>query len=220
MPNKEELYEAIIKSILEFDSEGLRNATLELLKLGVDPMTIIIEPITKALRIVGDKFASGEFFLMHMVSAAETAQKVIKEILEPEILKQKKEIKSLGKVVIGTVEGDIHDIGKNIVATMLFAAGFEVYDLGRDVPIQEFLNKAKEVGAQVVGASALLTTSMPMQAEIVKLFKAAGMRDKVKLIFGGAPVTEAWVKEIGGDGYAEDAVSAVKLVKRLLGINE
>jgi methanogenic corrinoid protein MtbC1 len=122
----------------------------------------------------------------------------------------------LGKIVLGTVQGDIHDIGKNIVSSMLFAAGFEVFDLGKDIPASEFIEKAKEVGADIIGASALLTTTMPIQREIVRSALEAGIRDKVKLLFGGAPVTEEWVKEIGGDAYAENAIEAVKVAKSLL----
>ena len=120
--------------------------------------------------------------------------------------------------MLGTVAGDIHDIGKNIVGAMLIAAGFDVIDIGKDIPAEEFVKKAKEVNANIVGASALLSTSLPVQAEIVKAFKAANMRDKVKLVFGGAPCTAEWVKEIGGDGYAENAIEGVNVIKRLLAI--
>jgi len=155
-----------------------------------------------------------------LVAAAEPAQKAVKELLEPEIKKKAGERKSLGKVVIGTVQGDIHDIGKNIVAAMLFAAGFDVIDLGKDVPAEEFAKKAKEVGANIVGASALLSTTLPVQKEIIEALKAMGIRDKVKTIFGGAPCTPEWVEEIGGDGYAENAIEAVKVAKRLIGIKD
>ncbi|MEM4649401.1 MAG: cobalamin-dependent protein [Candidatus Bathyarchaeia archaeon] len=121
---------------------------------------------------------------------------------------------------MGTVQGDIHDIGKNIVAAMLFAAGFEVYDLGKDVPAEEFAKKAKELNANIVGASALLSTTLPVQKEIIEALKAMGIRDKVKTIFGGAPCTAEWVEEIGGDGYAENAIEAVKVAKRLIGVKD
>jgi corrinoid protein of di/trimethylamine methyltransferase len=207
--------EEIVNAVLSFDGDKVTEATKKALKQGQDPVKIVNE-LTKALRIVGKKFEDGEFFLMHLVAAAEPVQRVIKEILEPEMLKKNEARKSLGKVVLGTVAGDIHDIGKNIVAAMLFAAGFEVYDIGKDIPPEQFVAKAKEVSANLVGASALLSTSLPMQREIVEGIVAAGMRDKVKLIFGGAPVTEEWVKEIGGDGYAENAMEAVNVAKRLL----
>ena len=210
--------EEIVNAVLSFDGDKVNAAVKKALKEGRDPVKIVDE-LTKALRIVGKKFEDGEFFLMHLVAAAEPVQKVIKETLEPEMMKKQESRKSLGKVVLGTVAGDIHDIGKNIVGAMLFAAGFEVYDVGKDIPADQFVAKAKEVSANLVGASALLSTSLPMQREIVEGIVAAGLRDKVKLMFGGAPVTEEWVKEIGGDGYAENAIEAVNVAKRLLNVN-
>ena len=207
--------EEIVNAVLSFDGDKVTEVTKKALKQGQDPVKIVDE-LTKALRIVGKKFEEGEFFLMHLVAAAEPVQRVIKDILEPEMMKKKEQRKSLGKVVLGTVAGDIHDIGKNIVGSMLFAAGFEVYDIGKDVPPEQFVSKTKEVNANLVGASALLSTSLPMQREIVEGIVAAGLRDKVKLIFGGAPVTEEWVREIGGDGYAENAMEAVNVAKKLL----
>lgn len=215
---REVIFEDLVSAVLSFDSQKVTDATRRALDLGVDPVDIIEQGLTKALRIVGKKYEDGEFFLMHLVAAAEPVQRVIKDILQPEMLKRKTEMKTLGKIVLGTVAGDIHDIGKNIVGAMLFAAGFEIYDLGKDVPTEQFVSKAKEQNAHIVGASALLSTCLPMQEEIVKGVIKAGFRDKVKLMFGGAPVTQEWTKEIGGDGYAEDAVEAGKVAKRLLGL--
>jgi len=209
--------EEIVNAVLSFDGDKVTEATKKALKQGKDPVKVVDE-LTKALRIVGKKFEDGEFFLMHLVAAAEPVQRVIKEILEPEMMKKHSERKSLGKVVLGTVAGDIHDIGKNIVGAMLFAAGFEVYDIGKDIPAEQFVSKAKEVNANLVGASALLSTSLPTQREIVDGIVTAGLREKMKLIFGGAPVTDEWVKEIGGDGYAENAMEAVNVAKKLLKI--
>jgi len=220
MSEKEKIFEEISEAIQSFEEEKVLNAVKKALSLGVDPSEIIEKGIAKGLRIVGDKYERGELFLMHLVAAAEPAQKAVKELLEPEIKKKAGERKSLGKVVIGTVQGDIHDIGKNIVAAMLFAAGFDVIDLGKDVPAEEFAKKAKEVGANIVGASALLSTTLPVQKEIVEALKAMGIRDKVKTIFGGAPCTPEWVEEIGGDGYAENAIEAVKVAKRLIGVKD
>ena len=207
--------EEIVNAVLSFDGDKVTEATRKALSQGQDPVKIVDE-LSKALGIVGKKFEDGEFFLMHLVAAAEPVQRVIKEVLEPEMMKKKEQRKSLGKVVLGTVSGDIHDIGKNIVGSMLFAAGFEVYDIGKDIQAEQFVAKAKEVNADIVGASALLSTSLPVQREIVEAVVAAGLRDRVKLIFGGAPVTEEWVKEIGGDGYADNAIEAVNVSKRLL----
>jgi trimethylamine corrinoid protein len=212
------ILDELANAVQTFDSDKVMEVTKKALAAGIDPSTVIEQGIAKGLRVVGKKFEDGELFLMHLVAAAEPAQKAIKELLEPEIKKRKGERKSAGKVVLGTVAGDIHDIGKNIVGAMLIAAGFDVIDIGKDIPAEEFVKKAKEVNANVVGASALLSTSLPVQAEIVKAFKAANMRDRVKLVFGGAPCTAEWVKEIGGDGYAENAVEGVSVIKQLLGI--
>lgn len=220
MAGKEEALNEVNEAIQSFDEEKLFSAVKKALKMGIDPSEIIEGGIAKGLKVVGEKYERGELFLMHLVAAAEPAQKAVKELLEPEIKKKAREVKSLGKVVLGTVQGDIHDIGKNIVAAMLFAAGFEVVDLGTDVPPEEFAKKAKEVGARLVGASALLSTTLPVQREVVEALRAYGLMGKVKTIFGGAPCTPEWVKEIGGDGYAENAVEAVKVAKELLGVKD
>jgi len=218
--SQQAILDELANAVQAFDSDKVTEATKKALAAGIDPAVIIEQGLAKGLRIVGKKFEDGELFLMHLVAAAEPAQKAIRELVEPEIKRRKGERKSLGKVVLGTVAGDIHDIGKNIVGAMLIAAGFDVHDIGKDVPTEQFMNKAKEVNADLVGASALLSTSLPMQHEIVKACEAGGIRNKVKLIFGGAPVTEEWVREIGGDGYAENAVEAVKATKKLLNIKD
>jgi len=217
---QEAIFDELVNAVLSFDSDKVVETTKKALAQGVDPVKIIEDGLAKALRIVGKKFEDGEFFLMHLVAAAEPVQKTIKELLEPEVAKRKGQRRTLGKVVLGTVAGDIHDIGKTIVGALLFAAGFEVFDIGKDVPTEQFVHKAKEVNAEIVGASALLSTSLPMQHEIVKACEAEGIRNKVKLMFGGAPVTDEWVREIGGDGYAENAVEAVKVAKKLLKIQD
>jgi len=218
--SQQAILEELANAVQAFDSDKVMEATMKALASSIDPGIIIEQGLAKGLRIVGKKFEDGELFLMHLVAAAEPAQKAIKELLEPEIKKRGEERKAPGKVVLGTVAGDIHDIGKNIVGAMLIAAGFDVHDIGKDVPTEQFVNKAKEVKADMIGASALLSTSLPMQHEIVKACEAEGIRNKVKLIFGGAPVTEEWVREIGGDGYGENATEAVKVAKRLLNIRD
>lgn len=218
--SKDAIFEEIRDSVLSMDPDDLMDTVRKALSRGIDPISIVDDGLARGLRVVGRKFEEGEFFLIELVTAAEAAQRVIKEILQPEIGKRKAKRRSLGKIVLGTVEGDIHNIGKNIVGAMLFAAGFEVYDLGVDVPVAEFVKKAREVDADVVGASALLSTTRLVQKDIVQALVEEGIREKVKLIFGGAPVTEEWVEEIGGDGYAENGVEAVDLVKRLLNIAE
>ena len=218
--SRESIYEELANSVLSFDSDKVVQTSKKALEAKLNPIEIIENGLAKGLKIVGKKFEDGELFLMHLVAAAEAVKKALSEVLEPELDKSKAERKTLGKVVIGTVAGDIHDIGKNIVAAMLFAAGFEIHDLGKDVPVEEFVNKTKEVKANIVAASALLSTTLPAQHEIVKALVAQGMRDKVKIMVGGAPVTEEWTREIGGDGYAENAVEAVKVAKKLLKIQD
>jgi corrinoid protein of di/trimethylamine methyltransferase len=215
---EQKMYQDLIDAVLAFDQDKLIELVRSALNRGQDPNRIIEDGLIPALQIVGKKFEDGEFFLVDLIAAADPVQKVVKELLEPEISSKQGTRKSYGKFVLGTVAGDIHDIGKNIVGAMLFAGGFEVFDLGKDVPAERFLAKAREMHADLVGASALLSTTLPIQREIVEAFTASGLRDKVKLIFGGAPATEQWVREIGGDGYAEDAADAVKLTKRLLGL--
>jgi len=215
MDNKT-ILDKICNALVSLEEESFVNNVKEALNLNVDPSEIIDKGIVKGLSIVGDKFASGEYFLVELVGAAEPAQKVVKELLEPELKKKTEKVKGKGKIVIGTVQGDIHSIGKNIVATLLFASGFDVIDLGEDVSAEKFVNKAKEERADLIGASALLTTTLPGQKKIIEALKAEGMRDKVKVIFGGAPCTPEWVEEIGGDGYAENAIKGVELAKRLI----
>jgi corrinoid protein of di/trimethylamine methyltransferase len=215
--SEEKMLVEISNAIQTFDSDKVMETTRKALDAGLDPNTIIEKGLVEGLQIVGKKFENGELFLVHLLSAAGPVQKAIKELLEPEI-KKKGERKSLGKIVLGTVAGDIHDIGKNVVGIMLVAAGFDLYDIGTDIPAEEFVKKAREVDADIVGASALLSTALPEQVAIVKAFKAANLRDNVKIVFGGALCTAEWVKEIGGDGYAENAVEAVNMAKRILGV--
>lgn len=203
------IIEEIRNDIINYDPEEVVKKCKKALDSGVDPLKIIEEGIAKALKSVGDGFEKGELFLVHLISAASAAEKGLKDVIEPELRSRNLSRKVLGKVVLGTVEGDIHDIGKNIVASMLFSSGFEVYDLGKDVPVKEFIKKVKEVDADIVAASALLSTTMPVQKELIEELKAEGIREKVKVIVGGAPVTEEWAEEIGADGYAEDAPGAV-----------
>ncbi|MCK5303868.1 MAG: corrinoid protein [Candidatus Heimdallarchaeota archaeon] len=174
----------------------------------------VIDQFSKAIREAGDLFEEGEFFLPELMRSAE-AMKAAMIILEP-MIKEGKGDRFLGKVVIGTIEGDIHDIGKTLVAAIMSAEGFEVFDLGADVPVYKFIDKAEEVGAQLICISALLTTTMVGQKRLIDELIQKNIRDKYKVLIGGAPVSRKWVEEIGADGCAENAVSAVKLARRLL----
>lgn len=213
-----EVLEELKNAVTDFDEEKAVESARKALEMGIDPVEAIEGGLTKGLRIIGEKFEKEELFLMHIVAAAEAARRAIDEVLQPEILKRKAKRKVLGRVVIGTVHGDIHDIGKNLVAVMLFIAGFEVFDLGRDVPVKEFVKKAKDVNADIVAASTLLSTTLLMQREIIEALEAAGIRGKVKVLVGGAPVTQEWAERIGADGYGADAMEAAGVAKRLLGV--
>jgi len=209
-----ELVETIREALLTFESEKLTEVVKKSLEEGSDPLEII-NAITVALGEVGEKFEKGEVFLVHLVTAGEATKNAISEYLEPLLKKAGAKREVAGRVVIGTVAGDIHDIGKSIVASLLFSAGFDVIDLGKDVPVEEFLKAVKEHNPDIVGLSALLSTTLPMQKEVIEALKKNNLR--VKVIVGGAPVTAEWAEEIGADGYAEDAVEAVKVAKKLIG---
>ncbi|MEM3464812.1 MAG: corrinoid protein [Candidatus Bathyarchaeia archaeon] len=215
----ESIIERLRLSVLNYNADEAVSAAKEAVKLGIDLLRAIEEGLAKGIREVGEKFANGEAFLPELVMAAETMKKAL-EVLEPELRRAKKERKALGKVLLGTVAGDIHSIGKTIVGSMLTANGFEVYDIGEDVPAEKFVEKVKELKPDVVGLSALLTTTLPEQRTVIEALKREGLRDKVKVIIGGAPASREWAEEIGADGYGADATEAVEVVKRLLGYSK
>ena len=207
----DECKEAILKGDIGLAEKLANKAVNEKLDLNE-----AIDAFSLAIREAGDLFEEGEFFLPELMRSAE-AMKAAMEIFDP-ILKEGKEVRYLGKVVIGTIEGDIHDIGKTLVASLLSADGFEVHDLGADVPVSTFIDKAIEVDANIICISALLTTTMLGQKRLIDQLKEKNIRDKFKVLIGGAPISKTWVDEIGADGSAENAVSAVKLAKSVLGI--
>jgi dimethylamine corrinoid protein len=211
-------YDEIIKKVVDADEQGLMNAVKNALGLGLSPGDIIMKGVGAGLKIVGDKFERGEFWLTNLVSSADIVQKALKGLLEPEIIKRKEVRKSLGKVVMGTVEGDVHDIGKSIVIAMLIAEGFEVIDIGTDVTTKAFIDKIKEVNANVVGASAMLTTTALKQKELADTLKNEGLIDKVQYIIGGVAASKEWAEEIGAS-YAIDSVETPKVIKKILGIS-
>jgi len=190
--------------------------TRQAIEAGLEPLTIINQGLVPGMNIVGDKYQSGEYFLPHLLIAANGMQQAM-ELLEPELHAREQAVEAAGTVVIGTVKGDIHEIGKSLVATMLSASGFQVYDLGVDVPAGAFIAKVKETGANLLGLSALLTTTMTVQRDVIEALAEAGIREQVKVMVGGAPVSQEWVDSIGADGYAEDAVAAIELARRLVG---
>jgi corrinoid protein of di/trimethylamine methyltransferase len=212
-----ELLNEITSSLVAGDPDRTVELTHKAIEAGIEPMAIIEEGLVPGMNVVGDKFSQGEYFLPHLIIAAGGMQQAM-EILEPELRARQQEVKAVGKVVIGTVHGDIHEIGKSLVGTMLSASGFQVYDLGVDVPAEAFVEKVRETGANLVGLSALLTTTMVVQKEIIEALTAAGVREQVKVIVGGAPVTRSWAAEVGADGYAEDAIEAVQLAIQLVAV--
>jgi len=213
---KEEILNKLMNAVLNYDIDEAVKAAKEAVEKDVDPVDAIEEGLAKGVRIVGERFGAGEVFLTELAIAAEAMKQAV-AVLEPVISKSAKERKTLGKVVIGTVEGDIHDIGKSIVGTMLMVAGFDVVDLGVDVPTEKFIEKAKEVKPEIVGLSALMTTTMVKMADVIKALEREGLREKVKVIIGGAPTSKEWAEEIGADGHGGDAMEAVEVTKKLIG---
>jgi corrinoid protein of di/trimethylamine methyltransferase len=210
-----EIIEKLESAVESYDEVAARKAAQEALVKDIDPAVAIKDGLMKGLLNMGDKWAKGEAFITEVMLAA-TALKAGLDILEPALKQKGKEIETVGKVVIGTVQGDIHDIGKSIVAAMLKAVGFEVQDLGVDVSSEKFVEAVKKYNPQIVGMSALLTTSMLEQRKLIEGLSEAGLRDKVRVLVGGAPVTKAWASEIGADAYGEDAFEAVNKAKLLV----
>jgi len=208
--------EAVKDALLSFDTEKLAQATEASLKKNISPQEIM-NVITASLKLVGEKFEKGELLLVHLVASGEAAKRAISEYLEPLLSKEGTEAAKIGTVAIGTVAGDIHDIGKNIVASMFFSAGFKVIDLGKDVSVESFIKAVEQHEPDILGMSTLLSTSLPIQREVVEALNNKKLRETVKIIVGGAPVTPEWAEEIGTDGYAEDALEAVNVGLRLLG---
>jgi corrinoid protein of di/trimethylamine methyltransferase len=210
-----ELFTQLANSLIEGDPDATVDFTRQALQAGIEPMTIIHEGLMPGMNTVGDKFSCGEYFLPDLIIAADGMKQAM-ELLEPELRARNQTVESPGTVILGTVKGDIHEIGKSLVGTMLSANGFKVIDLGVNVPNEAFIAKIKETGATILGLSALLTTTMTVQRDIIKELAEAGLKSKVKVIVGGAPVTRSWADEIGADGYAEDAMGAVQLARHLV----
>ena len=212
----ESLFEDLKRSVEEYEPDKAKQIAKELMMAKVDPLKVIDEVLSPTMEEIGEKFDRMDIFLPELMGAAEV-MKVTTSILTEHIKESAIErSKPKGKVVIGTVKGDIHEIGKNIVKIMLEVSGFEIFDLGKDVPSMQFIEKADEVGADVIALSALMTTTMVSQKEVIELLEALGKRDNYAVIIGGAPTTAAWQKEIGADGWAETAVQAGKLATKLI----
>ncbi len=216
--NREEFMEKAAQYIIDADEEGVVELAKKYLKEGLNPADMVANGLSEGIKKLGDLFERGEIFLPHLIIASEAMTAAVK-ILE-QAMPSDQVGKKLAKVVLGTIEGDVHDIGKGIVATMLRVSGFEVFDLGRDVPIDNFVQKAKEVDADVIGSSALMTTTQVGQKKLEAALEEEGLRDKVKTMVGGAATTEYWASKIGADLYAESASDTVMKLKEIFSLKE
>lgn len=211
-----ELYQAMAQSIVDGEEDLAADLALKAIEAGIDPVDAIAQGYVMGINRVGEAFSCGDAFLPELVMAGEAMKAAVK-ILEPEMKRRGTERQVYGKVVLATVEGDIHEIGKSLVGTMLSSSGFEVFDMGVDVPTAQLVAKAREVKADIIALSALLTTTMIKQREVIETLEREGLRASIKVMVGGAPVTRDWVQKIGADGYSEDAIGAVQVAKQLMG---
>ncbi len=211
----DELFQAMRQSVIDGMPDTAATLARQSLAASLDPLEAINQGYVPGITFVGERYGCREMFLPDLLASAE-AMKAAVTILDPEIRKRGAKREVVGRVVLGTAKGDIHDIGKNLVATMLAASGFEVFDLGTNATPDQFVAKVKEIGADIVGVSALLTTTMQGQKAVIEALDRDGLRPKVKAIIGGAAVTSKWANEIGADGYARNAMDALDLARRLL----
>jgi len=210
------LEEQVKDLVEEWDEDGLKNLCRSVLDNQEATAEELLEIIGNLMKFIGSQFENEEIFLPDLIGAAGVVKTVIDDVLDPAIRASGSEKKTLGKIVIGTVESDVHSIGKDLVASFLFSNGFDVYNLGVEVSADEFINKAEEIGAKIIGMSSLLTMSMDFQRQVIEELKKRGLREKYKVIVGGAPTTEEWSDQIGADGWADDAIETVILVKKLI----
>jgi trimethylamine corrinoid protein len=215
MANKSDLLAKLQLAIMEGDEEQARESAQECLDAGISPMVTVETGLRDGLRLVGEQFERLEVFLPEMIMAAEAGNAVM-EVLQPAIEASGQQATSPGTVIIGAAKGDIHTIGKSILAMLLRLAGFQVHDLGEAVAATTFLEKARSLKADIIAISALMTSTMPGQREVVNLLRDVGEREKYRVIVGGAPVTQEWADQIGADGYAETASAGVTLALRLM----
>jgi len=214
MERKEKI-ERVAETLSLLEVEAFEKAVKDAVDAKISPDVIILDGMRRGMEIIGEKYESGVYFLTELVLAGHMMKEGVK-MLKP--LLKRGEGKKVGKVLIGTVQGDLHDIGKNLVSHMFEGSGFDVYDLGVDVSSEKFIEKVKEVEPDIVALSALLTTTMPKMRDVIQGLKKSGLRDKVKVLVGGRPLTQEYAEKIGADGYASDAIEAVKKGEELLKI--
>jgi corrinoid protein of di/trimethylamine methyltransferase len=212
----ERLFDEMTRAVIDGLPDRARSLAEEALRLDVDPLAAIDQGLKPGMDVVGEGFARGELFIPDLMMSGE-AMKAAIGALEPEMVRRHAQRQVLGRVVIGTVKGDIHEIGKTLVATMLAANGFEVHDLGVDVSAQDVVDAVRRFDADLVGLSALLTTTVLYQDTVIQTLREVGVRDQVKVVVGGVPASQEWAEEIGADGYAENATEAVAVARRLAG---
>jgi len=210
-----EILANLTAAIIEGDNGKARNSAQEALNQGIDPLRAVEDGLSKGMAVVGENFENGEVFLPELLMAADSFAAAM-EILKPEIEAQKKEMAKTGTILIGTVKSDVHNIGKNIVATVLATQGFDVVDIGIDNPSLKFIEEAEKVKADVIALSSLMTTTMPGQKEVIDTLKEMKLRDRYFVIVGGGPVTQEWAEKIGADGFGKSALQAAELIKKLM----
>ncbi len=217
--NTEQIFANLRNAIVQQDEEKAKKASCELLENDLDPLIGIEKGLSPGMNIIGDKFNTGDCFLPELIQAGNAFNAAI-SVLEPEIAKRGGKQERVGVVVMGTVKGDIHKIGKDIFIMLLKTRGFEVHDLGEDVSMSGFVNKAEEVNADIIGMSSLLTTTMPAQREVVDLLKEKEIRGKYAVMIGGGPVNQKWADEIGADAYSETAEEGVRKAVELVSLKQ
>jgi corrinoid protein of di/trimethylamine methyltransferase len=213
----EEFVNDIIDAIIQLNAKEVAELSVKAINAGVPALVVVNQALTAGLRKVGDLFADEQMFLPELVQAGNMVAKTM-EIIKPHLAAGEGG-KRRGLFMIATVAGDVHDIGKNLVSLLLSASGYEVIDLGKDVPTKVIVEKVTQLSPHILGLSALLSTTMPAQQKVIEVIEETGIRDKVKIMVGGAPVTRRWAEQIGADGFAEDAASAVKEADRILGLD-
>jgi corrinoid protein of di/trimethylamine methyltransferase len=213
--DQKEIFENLSKAIIEGDEDKAKEYANEVLQNKIDPLKAVEQGLSKGMVTLGERFEKGEVFLPDLLIAADAFNVAI-ELLKPAMEAQKKQVVKAGTVLIGTVNGDVHGIGKNIVAIVLETNGFGVVDIGVDNPSLKFIEEAQKVKADVIGLSSLMTTTMPAQKEVIDILKEMNLRKKYFVIVGGGPVTKEWADKIGADGYAGSAFQAIEVIKRLL----
>jgi len=212
LPSKQEILKELQECIVNFKMDEIKKVANIAIKSGIEPYDAVIQGLSKGMEIVSKFYETGEFFLSDLIMAGET-MKAAMEILEPHLKASTKE-KAEGVVVIGTVEGDMHDIGKNIIATVLSSAGFRVIDIGVDAKAESFLSAVRDNKANILAISGLLTTTMPNMKEIIQLLEEEGLRKTIKIIVGGAPISEEFAQEIKADAYGKGAIEAMRICKK------